>query len=100
MSSIKIQNIEKQVKVLNQEDLAIFREWFWKYDSKVWERKIKKDVRTGKLEKFAREARAAYKTGKTTAHLYKWAEALFKKKVFSHLKEADVVRLVRESRSL
>jgi hypothetical protein len=66
MSSVKIQTIEKQVKVLDQEDLAIFRDWFRKYDSKVWEQKIKKDVRTGKLEKFAREARAAYKTGKTT----------------------------------
>jgi hypothetical protein len=67
MSAVKIQTIEKQVKVLDRNDLAIFRDWFRKYDSKVWERKIKKDVRTGKLEKFAREASAAYKTGKTSA---------------------------------
>ncbi len=33
-------------------------------------------------------------------HFNQWAEALSKKKGFSHLKEADVVRLVRESRSL
>ncbi len=32
------------------------------------------------------------------SHFYRWAETLAKKKGFSHLKEADVVRLVRESR--
>jgi hypothetical protein len=36
----------------------------------------------------------------SSKHFYQWAEALSKKKGFSHLKEADVVRLVRESRSL
>lgn len=36
----------------------------------------------------------------SSKHLYRWAEALSKKKHFSHLKETDVVRLVRESRSL
>jgi hypothetical protein len=66
MLSVKIQTIEKQVRVLDQGDLAAFRDWFTKYDSKVWEQKIKKDVRAGKLDKFAREARAAYKAGKTT----------------------------------
>jgi len=67
MPSVKIQTIEKQVKVLNEGDLAIFRDWFSKYDAKIWDHKMKKDVRAGKLEKFAREAPAAYKTGKTTA---------------------------------
>jgi hypothetical protein len=36
----------------------------------------------------------------SSKHFYRWAESLSKKKGFSHLKEADVVRLVRESRSL
>ena len=36
----------------------------------------------------------------SSKHFYQWAESLSKKKGFSHLKEADVVRLVRESRSL
>lgn len=31
-------------------------------------------------------------------NFYRWAEALSKKKGFSHLKEGDVVRLIRESR--
>lgn len=34
----------------------------------------------------------------SSANFYRWAEALAKKKGFSHLKEADVVKLVRESR--
>ena len=34
----------------------------------------------------------------SSSHFYRWAEALAKQKVFSHLKEADVVKLVRESR--
>jgi hypothetical protein len=66
MSAAKILTIEKQVKDLGQDDLAAFRDWFRKYDAKLWDQQIKKDVRSGKLEKFAREARAAYKTGKFT----------------------------------
>jgi len=37
-------------------------------------------------------------TKPSSKNFYQWAEALAKKKGFSHLKEADVVRLVRESR--
>ncbi len=36
----------------------------------------------------------------SSKNFYRWAETLSKKKGFSHLKEADVIRLVRESRSL
>jgi hypothetical protein len=67
MSAAKVQTIEKQVKNLDKADLVAFRDWFRKYDSKVLDRKIKTDVQAGKLEKFVREAQAAYKTGKTTA---------------------------------
>jgi hypothetical protein len=67
MSAAKVQTIEKQVKNLDQTDLVAFRDWFRKYDSKVFDQKIKKYVRAGKLDKFAREAHAAYKAGKTTA---------------------------------
>ena len=66
MSAARIQTIEKQVKDLDQDDLAVFRDWFSKYDAKIWDQKIKKDARSGKLDKFAREAHAAYKAGKTT----------------------------------
>lgn len=37
-------------------------------------------------------------TKPSSKNFYRWAETLAKKKGFSHLKEADVVRLVRESR--
>ena len=66
MSAAKIQTIEKQVKNLGQDDLTAFRDWFRKYDSDVWDRQIAKDAKGGKLGKYAREARAAYKAGKTT----------------------------------
>ena len=66
MPATIIRTIEKQVKKLNPNALAAFRDWFRKYDSDAWDRQIKRDARTGKLEKYAREARAAYKAGKTT----------------------------------
>ncbi len=34
----------------------------------------------------------------SSKNLYQWAETLAKKKGFAHLKEADIVRLVKESR--
>jgi hypothetical protein len=48
------------------------------------------------LQLFLKQKGVVAKPG--AGSFYRWAETLAKKKGFSHLKEADVVRLVRESR--
>lgn len=61
----KVEKIENEVKQLNQDELAVFRDWFRKYDSDEWDRQIEEDVRSGKLDRLAKEALAAHKAGRT-----------------------------------
>lgn len=63
----RIQVVEHEVKKLDRASLAAFRDWFRKYDAAVWDDQIERDVRLGKLDKFAREALQAHKAGKTKA---------------------------------
>ena len=59
-----VKQLELQVKKLGRSKLAEFREWFRRYDADAWDRQIERDVRSGKLAKFAKEAIASYKSGK------------------------------------
>lgn len=59
-----VKEIERQVRKLPRTRLMMFREWFQRFDAEVWDRQIERDVRGGKLSKFAKEALASYKAGK------------------------------------
>ncbi len=59
-----VKEIEQQVRKLPRTRLMMFREWFRRFDADVWDRQIERDVRGGKLNKFAREALSSYKPGK------------------------------------
>lgn len=59
-----IDEIEKAVSRLSSEDLAKFREWFEEFDARVWDDKIEKDMKAGKLEKIAQEALVDFKQGR------------------------------------
>jgi len=61
----KIESIEQEVRNLSPSDLAAFRRWFFEFDAQNWDRQIEKDVREGKLDKFADEALAAHRAGKS-----------------------------------
>jgi hypothetical protein len=65
--SPKVQVLERQVKQLDRPSLAVFRDWFRKYDSEAWDRQITKDARAGKLSKLARLVLSEHKAGKTRA---------------------------------
>jgi hypothetical protein len=65
MQAAKIQDIEKEVKKLDRTGLAVFRNWFRKFDSDAWDRQIERDARAGKLEKLAQQAVRAHRAGKT-----------------------------------
>jgi len=63
----KVQIIEKEIKSLNQEELAEFRDWFLEYDSEAWDAQIKRDVHSGKLDHIAQEALDEHKRGESKA---------------------------------
>jgi hypothetical protein len=60
----KIEDIEKAVERLSAEDLARFRRWFEEFDARMFDDKIARDAKSGKLDKLMTEARANHKTGR------------------------------------
>ncbi len=53
-----IQEIEKAVSSLSSEELSRFREWFFEFDARVWDRQFEADVAAGRLDALAEEALA------------------------------------------
>ena len=60
----KIEDIEKAVEQLSAEDLARFRAWFEEFDARVFDAKIERDAKAGKLDKLVAEARANHEAGR------------------------------------
>ena len=63
MTTVRL--LERKVRELDRSSLASFRNWFRKYDSHLWDEQIERDVRSGKLEKLAKEAISSHVRGKT-----------------------------------
>jgi hypothetical protein len=59
----KIEDIEKAVEQLSPEELAKFREWFEEYDARVFDAKIERDTKAGRLDRLIAEARANHEAG-------------------------------------
>jgi len=51
-----IQEIESAIRRLSPEELAYLRNWLAEFDGDQWDRQIEADMKSGKLDSFAREA--------------------------------------------
>ncbi|HEX2255894.1 MAG TPA: hypothetical protein VHG92_04180 [Afifellaceae bacterium] len=60
----KIEDIEKAVADLSPEELARFRAWFADFDARLFDEKIERDAKTGKLDKLAEQALADHRAGR------------------------------------
>ncbi len=61
----KLETIEKAVLELSADEQAKFRQWFAEYDARVFDEKLERDAKAGKLDERAKRARAAHKAGLT-----------------------------------
>jgi hypothetical protein len=59
----RIEEIEKAVAQLSDGDLAKFRVWFEEFDARLFDAKIERDAKGGKLDKLVAEARANHEAG-------------------------------------
>jgi hypothetical protein len=59
-----IPEIEQAVSHLSSEDLVRFRQWFEEFDAAMWDTQFERDVKTGKLDKFAEQAIVDFRAGK------------------------------------
>lgn len=62
-----VAEISGAVKRLPTRDLARFRKWFAEYDAAVWDRQLKSDIGSGRLEALVREAERDHRAGRTRA---------------------------------
>jgi hypothetical protein len=60
----RIEDIEKAVEQLSPEELARFRAWFEEFDARLFDEKIERDAKAGKLDKLIAEARANHAAGR------------------------------------
>jgi hypothetical protein len=60
-----IEEIEKAVAELPQEQLDAFRAWFEQFDAERFDQKIERDIKAGKLDPLADEVLADHRIGRT-----------------------------------
>lgn len=60
----KIEDIERAVEQLSPDDLAKFRAWFEEFDARLFDAKIERDAKAGKLDKLISDARANHEAGR------------------------------------
>ncbi|HXG10276.1 MAG TPA: hypothetical protein VNK04_10835 [Gemmataceae bacterium] len=61
-----VEEIERAVRQLSPEELAVFRAWFAEFDAEVWDRQFEQDVAAGRLDRFAEEALRDLREGRCT----------------------------------
>lgn len=61
---ITVEEIEKAIKHLPQDQLKQFRAWYESFDSDAWDEQIEKDAASGKLDSLADAAIADHQAGK------------------------------------
>jgi hypothetical protein len=60
-----VEDIERAVARLPPEELADFRAWFEQFEAALFDRRIERDAASGKLDRFADEALADHREGRT-----------------------------------
>ena len=60
-----IERLESEIKQLNRDELAAFRNWFKQFDADEWDREIEEDALNGKFDKLVHEAISAHNAGRT-----------------------------------
>jgi hypothetical protein len=61
-----VEEIERAVRELPPEELALFRAWFAEFDASVWDRQIEADIAAGRLDALAEEALKDLREGRCT----------------------------------
>ena len=64
--STAVLELEKAVQRLDPADLKVFRDWFLAFEADQWDRQIEIDIRAGRLDSLAEEARREAREGKVT----------------------------------
>ena len=61
----KIEQIQSSIEQLSAEEIAELREWLEELDARLFDEKLERDAKSGKLDKLADEALAAHRAGRS-----------------------------------
>ena len=61
----KLEQIEKSIESLSDDELSKLAAWFQELRAARWDRQIEEDAAAGRLDKFAEEALADFRAGRT-----------------------------------
>jgi hypothetical protein len=59
----KLEQIQSSIEKLSVEEIAELRDWLDELDGRLFDEKIERDAKAGKLDKLAEKARANLKAG-------------------------------------
>lgn len=59
-----LSQIEKSISGFTDQELSLFREWFFKFDNEKWDDKLEPDIEAGKLDEIAPAAMNQFLSGK------------------------------------
>jgi hypothetical protein len=62
----KLEQITQQISALEGEELDALMAWFEEFKADQWDRQMAADAEAGRLDKFAEEALAEHRAGRTT----------------------------------
>jgi hypothetical protein len=62
-----VQEIERAIVRLSDEELRAFRAWFAEHDAREWDKQFERDARSGKIDALGAEALADLREGRSTA---------------------------------
>lgn len=54
----KLEQIQSSIESLSTEEIARLRDWLEELDARLFDQKIERDAKSGKLDKLAEQARA------------------------------------------
>lgn len=60
----KLEQIQSSIETLSAGEVAKLREWLSELDARLFDEKIARDAKTGKLDALIKEARANLKAGR------------------------------------
>jgi hypothetical protein len=60
----KLEQIQSSIEKLSAREIAELRDWLEELDARLFDEKIERDAKAGKLDKLADEARANLKAGR------------------------------------
>ena len=60
----KLEQIQSSIEKLPADEIAKLRDWFADLDARIFDEKIERDAKSGKLDKLAAEARANLAAGR------------------------------------